>query len=92
MKTLIPSIDEEMVDELAQQEEAEIEALISMMDTDRASEHPESYQRPETPYSSDDEEYDHIFIDVIKQESLSHNTQQQTEDTSRSDQDIMDVS
>ena len=91
MRILIPSLDEAMVDELAQQEEAEIEALISRIDTKHLSKQLESNQRPETPYSSDDEEYDHIFLDVIREESLCHNTEQQAEDTSRSDQDMMDI-
>lgn len=86
------SIDEEMADEVAQQEEAEIEALLSMMETESTSNNFEPYERPETPYGSDDEEYDHIFLDVIKEESWSDNTQQQVEDTTKTDQDMMDMS
>jgi hypothetical protein len=81
-----------MVDEVAQQEEAEIEALLSMMETENKSDHLEPYDQPETPYGSDDEEYDHIFLDVIKEESMSDNTQQQEEDITKSNQDIMDTS
>ena len=89
---LIPSTDEEMADEVAQQEEAEIEALLSMLETENTSEHPEPYDRPETPYGSDDEEYDHIFLDVIKGECWSDNAQQQVEHTTKTDQDMMDMS
>lgn len=77
---------------MAQQEEAEIEALLSMMETENASHHPEPYERPETPYGSDDEEYDHIFLDVIKGESRPDNTQQQAADITKTDQDMMDMS
>ena len=63
-----------------------------MMETENKSNHLEPYERPETPYGSDDEEYDHIFLDVIKEESWSDNTQQQVEDTTKTDQDMMDMS
>ncbi len=89
---LISTIDEEMVDEVAQQEEAEIEALLSMMETEHKLDPPEPYERPETPYGSDDEEYDHIFLDVIKEESMSDNTQEQKENITKTDQDMMDMS
>lgn len=85
------STDEEMADEVAQQEEAEIEALLSMMETENKSNNAELYERSETPYGSDDEEFDHIFLDVIKEECWSDNTQQ-VEDKSKTDQDIMDMS
>jgi hypothetical protein len=88
---LTASTDEEMADEVAQQEEAEIEALLSMMETENTSKHPEPYERPETPYSSDDEEYDHIFLDMIKEECWSDNTQQ-VGHTTKTDQDMMDMS
>jgi hypothetical protein len=86
------STDEEMADEVAQQEEAEIEALLLMMETENKSNNAQLYEGPETPYGSDDEEYDHIFLDVIKEESWSDNTQQQAEDKSKTDQDMMDMS
>lgn len=91
-QALTLSIDEEMADEVAQQEEAEIEALLSMMDTKSTSSRPEPYVRPETPYGSDDEEYDHIFLDVINEESMSDNKQQQAEDLTKIDEDFMDMS
>lgn len=41
------------------------------MDTSNHIPTPEPYnqQSPDTPYGSDDDEYDHIFMDVIQQES-----------------------
>jgi hypothetical protein len=89
---LILSTDEEMADKVAQQEEAEIEALLSMIDTEYTSGHPEPYGRSETPYGSDDEEYDHIFLNVIKEESMSNNKLQQAEDTTKTHEDMMDMS
>jgi hypothetical protein len=92
MSVLMRWTDEEMVDAVAQQEEAEIEALLSMMETENKPDHPEPYERPETPYGSDDEEYDRIFLDVIKEETMSDNRQQQDADIVKTNPDMMDMS
>ena len=43
-------------------------------------------QPPDTPYGSDDEEYDHIFLDVILEEEKRLGSQQDA------DHDMMDMS
>lgn len=88
---LTTDTDEEMVDEVAQQEEAELEALVSMMEPEHTADPPEPYERPETPYGSDDEEYDHIFLGVINEESRLGNKQSQDDEINKTDRDMMDI-
>ena len=45
---------------------------------------------PETPYGSDDEEYDHIFMDVIEEENRMASQQQPL--GYLEDQEMMDMS
>jgi hypothetical protein len=58
-------LDEEMADEIAEQENAELEALLAMMDNQNTNAPPDPPQRLETQYGSDDEEYDDLFMSVI---------------------------
>jgi hypothetical protein len=60
--------DEEMADEVAQQEDAEIEALVSLMDERDRRQPGQQFEILDTPYGSDDEEYDNLFMSVIKEE------------------------
>jgi hypothetical protein len=89
---LIFNTDEEMADEVAQQEEAELEALLSMIETGRTADPPEPYERPETPYGSDDEEYENLFLEVINEESILGNKLSQEENIDKVHQDMMDTS
>ncbi|KAJ9156086.1 hypothetical protein NKR23_g861 [Pleurostoma richardsiae] len=57
--------DEMMADVLAQEEQAELDALISSMDQPPSA---ESTQRPDSPHWSDDEDYDSLFRDFVSQE------------------------
>jgi hypothetical protein len=49
--------------------ENEIDALLFSMDDQIPTSTPRAQTRPETPYGSDDDEYDHIFMDVIQEEN-----------------------
>jgi hypothetical protein len=104
-------IDEVMADEVAMEEEAELDALLGHMNQQdlmalqsaqqnemdsllfemNTSNHPTAHapHQPyvDTPYGSDDEEYDHIFMDVIQEENRIASQQQPPED-----QDMMDLS
>lgn len=80
--------DDDIVDEVALQEEAELEALLSMMEAEHKVDLQESYYGSETLYGSDDEEYEHIFLDVINEENRFENK----EDTCKTDRDMMDIS
>lgn len=57
--------DEMMVDDVAQ-EEAELDAMLSMFESQSSSQAP---ARPNTPSLSDDEDYDCLFMDLLSQEN-----------------------
>jgi hypothetical protein len=65
--------------------ENEMDSLLFGMDT--SNQLAQHQPRPDTPYGSDDEEYDHIFMDVIQEENRIASQQQPPED-----QDMMDLS
>ncbi|KAI1100198.1 hypothetical protein F4804DRAFT_336476 [Jackrogersella minutella] len=59
--------DDMMVDAMAQEEEEELNAMLSMLKT------PSSRQpaRPSSPAIPDDEDYDHLFMDLLSQQERS---------------------
>ncbi len=61
---LLEETDDMMVDAIAQEEEAELDAMLSLLDTN-SSQVP---QRPGTPSLSDDEDYDTLFTDMLSQQ------------------------
>ncbi|KAI5927156.1 hypothetical protein F4810DRAFT_723496 [Camillea tinctor] len=65
--------DDMMVDTIAQDEEQEMDAMISMFEADSFSHQP---PRPESPFLSDDDDYDSLFSDLLSQ-------QQQQDSSSR---------
>lgn len=79
-----------MAEELARRDQEEMEALLAMMEMD-SSEIPlkELLERPDTPYGSDDDEYDHLFMDVIHREMGANLSSQNVE---RRDDEMMDMS
>ncbi|KAI1085125.1 hypothetical protein F5B20DRAFT_131108 [Whalleya microplaca] len=58
--------DDIMVDTLAQEEEEELNAMLSMLETQSSPQQP--VQQSEPPSLSDDEDYDDIFMDLLSQE------------------------
>lgn len=69
-------IDDMMVDAIAREEEAEIEALLSSMpqpptQTDEDGDRDMDEGRPERVYFSDDEDYDALFMELSQQEQPS---------------------
>jgi hypothetical protein len=61
--------EEAMAEELARQEQEEMEALISMMDMENSQMVQEEAQgRLVSSYGSEDDEYDHLFKSVIDAE------------------------
>lgn len=96
--------DEVMADEVAMKEEQELEALLGSLNQedemevllweDQASAKRTRNQRAqETPYGSDDEEYDHIFMDVIEEENRTASQQhQQMPGYLDTDHEMMDMS
>lgn len=86
--------DEEMADEIAQQEEAEMEALLLMLETESWDPPPEQKHQFEdcsTPYGSDDDEYDQLFIELGFDEA-DGNLSSQIVQSGEVDHDMMDMS
>ncbi|KAK5632130.1 hypothetical protein RRF57_007844 [Xylaria bambusicola] len=63
---LSQAADDTMVDAMAQEEEAELDAMLSLLDTDSSSQLP---RRPDTPSLSDDENYDTLFMNMLSQQT-----------------------
>lgn len=58
--------DEMMVDEIALQEERELEALLMSYDERSPTQQPpDGIQRPYSPSLSDDEDYDALFMELV---------------------------
>ncbi|TGJ78571.1 hypothetical protein E0Z10_g10192 [Xylaria hypoxylon] len=56
--------DDMMVDAIAQEEEAELDAMLSLLNTSSL----QVPRRPDTPLLSDDEDYDALFMDMLSQQ------------------------
>lgn len=63
-------LDEVMADQVAMQEQAELDALLASMEQD-SSQGQSGKDYPESVYGSDDDEYDNLFMNVIREESMS---------------------
>ena len=63
--------DEMIIDEILQQEEAELDALISSQPEGPSSSYP---RRPDSPQLSDNEDYDALFMDFLSQDSRCEST------------------
>ncbi|CAJ2502240.1 Uu.00g096340.m01.CDS01 [Anthostomella pinea] len=57
--------DDVMVDAIAQEEEREMEAMLSMLEAESSS---QASARPNSPSLSDDDDYDSLFMDLVSQE------------------------
>jgi hypothetical protein len=96
--------DEVMADEVAMKEEQELEALLGSLSQDDGmgsllwddqafAKQPRNQQAQDTPYGSDDEEYDHIFMDVIEEENrMASRQHQQIPVYLDTDHEMMDMS
>ena len=83
------NIDDMMVDAIAREEEAEIEALLSSMpdgDGDREMGDGSGEGRPESVYFSDEEDYDALFMELSQQDegALSQEGMVSSQDTEMS--------
>ena len=65
--------DEMMVDTIAQEEEEELYAMFSMLETQPRSQAP---ARPDSPFLSDDDDYDSMFMDLLNQQQQQQQQQQ----------------
>jgi hypothetical protein len=103
---LIMCLDEVIVDEVAMKEEQELEAFLESLSQPHeemdsllwgyqvpTTQSHQNQQPLETPYGSDDEEYDHIFMDVIEEENrMASQQQQQIPGYLDMDHEMMDMS
>ena len=80
-----------MADEVARQEDAEIEALVSLMDERDKSQPGQQFETLDTPYGSD-EEYDSLFMSVIKEEMELEIQTSQPQERDKFDEETMDIS
>ncbi|KFY63843.1 hypothetical protein V496_03629 [Pseudogymnoascus sp. VKM F-4515 (FW-2607)] len=90
-----PSKDEEMVDEVAQQEDAEMEAMLSMLDAESWDPPPSQRNRQDdnnTTYGSDDDEYDQLFMEIGFDETGGNLSSPPVQSAQEPDQDMMDMS
>ncbi|KAI8957847.1 hypothetical protein F5Y11DRAFT_352104 [Daldinia sp. FL1419] len=65
----IGSPDDTMVDILAQEEEEQLDAMLSMLEAQNQSSQPRAGTT--SPAISDDEDYDHLFMDFLSQQEMS---------------------
>jgi hypothetical protein len=84
-------LDEEIADQVAQQEDAEMEAMVSLMDDEVKDQSCQLFETPDTIYESDGEEYDHLFMSVIGGESEMGILSGQPKDKDSADEE-MDIS
>ena len=91
---LNPTQDEEMVDEVAQQEDAEMEAMLSMLDAESWDPPNQRNQHDDnnTPYGSDDDEYDQLFMEIGFDEADGGLSSSPVQSGRDADQDMMDMS
>lgn len=61
--------DDMMVDAIAREEEAELDAMLSLLDNSSSV---QESGRPDTPSLSDDEDYDSLFMEMLSQQKGDH--------------------
>jgi hypothetical protein len=81
---------DEMLVEEAARDEAEWEAFLGMME--EQSRQQQKQLQADTSYGSDDEEYDHIFMDVILEENKTASQDEEQGQDEHADMDMMDMS
>ncbi|KAF6821934.1 hypothetical protein CPLU01_12330 [Colletotrichum plurivorum] len=69
-REITDDIDDLMIDDIAQQEQAELDALVSSYGQDLGSPQQQQASAQSDPYNlSDDEDYDALFMDLVSQET-----------------------
>lgn len=67
------------MDEVAQQENAEIEALLSLLEEEEKDAPGQPVDRHGNPYESDDEDYDDIFLSIVPDETTELDQRRQSD-------------
>ncbi|KAI0156859.1 hypothetical protein GGR57DRAFT_491361 [Xylariaceae sp. FL1272] len=60
--------DDMMVDSMAKDEEAEMDAMLSLLESNSSQ---QGQSRPDSIYGSDDEDYDALFMDIMDQQEVN---------------------
>lgn len=91
---LLTAADELMADELARNEQDELDALLSLLEApdsiNPTLQHEAMTPSSELVYGSDDEDYDLIFQDIIREEGIYTSGPHHPQDMER-DHDMMDI-
>jgi len=88
---------EEMADEVALQEYAEMEAMLEMLEAENCEPPPQHQQQQQcyednnTPYGSDDDEYDQLFMEMSVDDDKKVVFSQQADGGRAEDHDMMDM-
>lgn len=77
-------MDDMMADAIAQEEEAELEALLSSMPRDDMEMQIPDKKRPDSPPFSEDEDYDALFMDLLSRQGEAQGGVGQDGDTEMS--------
>jgi hypothetical protein len=87
---------EEMADEVALQEYAEMEAMLEMLEAENCEppsqqQQQQRYEDNNTPYGSDDDEYDQLFMEMSMDDDQNILFSQQADGSRAEDHDMMDM-
>lgn len=61
--------DDMMVDAIAREEEAELDAMLSLLDNSSSV---QESRQPDVPSLSDDDDYDSLFMEILSQQKSGH--------------------
>lgn len=103
-RPISPNLEQQMAEEVARQEEAELQAYLEMMEAENSTyqqqqaqpphqQYPQQYQQPNTPHiqasASDDIDYDRMFDDMIMDDAADATEQ---DNGVPDDENMMDMS
>lgn len=84
--------EKDMVENVALQEDAEIDAYLDMLESERRDGVVTTRESGDTPYGSDEDEYDDIFMQVITNETPHQSASENAIAGHPVDEDAMDLS
>lgn len=87
LNAILAGLEQEQQQPLGEEMDSEGHDLPALRDVQS-----DAYRGTETPYGSDDDEFDSLFMDVIEAESRQASQQQPSKAAGEEDQDMMDMS
>jgi len=89
----LSTVDEDLADEVAQLENAEMENMLAMLAVQSTSQLPPKYEESDSPYGSDDDELDDIMMEVLNDvDGIQHQQAEIRAQTFDTIVDMMDMS